>query len=240
MSYRMAWRQVVTRTLIAGVSLLISVPALALDAQRLLYRDEEPGIDAYVTRFLITPGFLRMDYGEDADDYLLYDRDADIAYNVVHSASNITVIKSKPVTVPAGEPLTLEKREKATDAPDIEGRKVSHWELMVNGSVCTSLLAVDGLAPDAVDAMRGLYLILAAQRADSRSALPADLRNDCDAATYVYAPVRHLDQGLPVGERNFDGRARTLMDIRVLNDVDGALFALPEGYRRFEMGLMGH
>lgn len=228
------------RALVLGLALVLSLPVLAAEAQRLLYRDEEPGIDPYVTRILVTPGHLRMDYGEDKDDFLLYDRAADVAYNVVHSASNIVVIKSKPVVARDDSSMKLEQREQPTDAPDIEGRKVRHWVLTVNGNTCTDLLAVEGLAPDAVDALKGLNLILAAQRADSMKGMPADLHNECDATTYVHAPTRHLDFGLPVGTRNFDGRARTLMDIRVLKDVEEVLFTLPEGYQRFEMGLMGH
>ena len=58
------------------------------------YLDQEPEQAAYVSRILVQGDLLRMDYGHDAEDFILYDRHAGMVWLVAHGERDHTVPQS--------------------------------------------------------------------------------------------------------------------------------------------------
>ena len=63
------------------------------------YMDQEADAGGYVTRYLVTDRFLRMDYGRDREDFVLLDRREKRAYNVNHERHEVLVFEMSPLTI---------------------------------------------------------------------------------------------------------------------------------------------
>ena len=53
---------------------LVSCSNPTTPAAVLYFVEQEPGVEPYRTRMIVTAGFLRMDEGQDSQDFLLFDR----------------------------------------------------------------------------------------------------------------------------------------------------------------------
>ena len=62
------------------------------------------------------------------------------------------------------------------------------------------------------------------------------MQTPCFLSRHVYAPARHLLEGLPVSEWDESGYRRTLVDYRENGMVAADLFELPDDYERFSPG----
>jgi hypothetical protein len=237
------------RVLCVLLPLLLPVAAMAVEAVVLEYHEWEPDRPAYANRVTITPGFLRQDIrsGSEPDsetgpqptskDFLLFDRAAATVYSVDADAHTILVMKGGRAV---GEsPIALQLSEHSVspaDAPTVAGRPVLVTEYRVNGELCYRSSSVPGLSPEAVAAWQEFNTVMAAQRAVTLGHTPAEQLDPCLLATAIFAPVRHLQQGLPIREDNPIGISRELLDFRPVVEVDAALFRLPEGYRSITIG----
>ena len=101
------------------------------------------------------------------------------------------------------------------------------FTLSVKGVVCSEGVAARH-AMDAARAMAEMKAILAATQYRVWKASPPDLQHDCDLANQVWNSGTTLTLGLPLEEREFTGRSRTLESETQL-PVDPGLFRVPEG-----------
>ena len=64
--------------------LLLATPLAAqpLTALVLQYQEWEPGGQPYAARVMVTPRFMRQDFGPGDPDFLLFDRHAGVIYSV--------------------------------------------------------------------------------------------------------------------------------------------------------------
>ena len=225
------------RVLCVLLSLFLSAPASAIEALVLDYREWEHDRPAYDNRVMITSEFLRQDMGSDSEDFLLFDRTAATVYSV--DAEARTVLEMGGAEVVGESPIPLELSEHSytpAEAPKVAGRSVLVTEYQVNGELCYRSSSVPGLSPDAVAAWREFNTVMAAQRAATLANTPEEMLVPCMLATAIFAPVRHLQHGLPIREDNPTGISRELRDFRPLVEVDATLFHLPDGYRRIAIG----
>lgn len=203
----------------------------------LMFQEQEPGVEPYATRMLITQNFVRMDDGVDASDYVLFDRQLQTIYSVSHGNRTILVVHSKPVE---GEPpMELEmdaKKSEHPNAPEIVGTKPVEYALTVNDTVCSKVMAVPDLLPEGVEALREFQRTLAGQHAENLPKTPVDMLDPCFVAYQVFAPVRHLQYGFPVQQWDANGTSRALVDYKQGLEVDPSLFSLPESYQRMGVG----
>ena len=191
-------------------------------------------MDPYNARLLVTPAYLRLDDGVDDGDFALFDRASRVIYSVTHRDRTVLEIHPRPVDVPA--PLALvQSVEKvaAADAPAVGGHQPQQLRLLVNGEQCYSLVAVDGLLPDAVTALRAYRGVLAGEGARVLPQVPADMQDPCDLALNVYAPSWQLEFGLPIQEVDSQGKGQALLDYNAAYPVDDSLFTLPKGYQHY-------
>lgn len=216
-------------------ALLLSASALAQEAMLLVYQVAEQGAAPYVTRILITPDHVRMDEGAESATFTLFDRNAELLYNVSFRDKTVLVMKPAVEVLPENKALVMTHSEQTdAEAPDIVGVKPVNVELLANGESCTQLVALPGVMPAATAALRELKSTLARVQAASVASRPFDLQEPCDLATNIYGATRTFEFGLPILERDA-GRMQRLADMAEQFAAEDSLFQIPEGLRRIEL-----
>lgn len=209
--------------------LLALLPGLAFarQATEILFEDTDPGEPPYLSRVLILGDKLRLDYGQDADNYSLYDRRAKRLYVVSHEVERITEIPAGKarLRLPKGWRLTLSKQA---------GGAEQHVQVKLNDKICLELKAVPGLLPEASRLLGDLRRALAASQAAAWKVTPADLRDPCFLALDVVRAGIEYDYGLPLSLQYGDGRSRIYRS-HAEREVADELFALPAKYQRFKL-----
>lgn len=207
----------------------------------LLYQEQEPGIDVYRTRIIVTPEFVRMDEGVLESDFTLFDRGAGVIYSVSHE--NRTVLSIQPSADTSGKavesPLSLElsvRKNLDAQAPEVAGEQPVHYSLLVNGVTCKELMVVPSLHPRAVHALREFRRVLAQVHKQNLANTPPEMQDPCFLAHDVFQPGRSLAYGLPIREWDAAGRKRALVDYQGNYATSPELFDLPEGYRQHPFG----
>ncbi|MCK9529781.1 MAG: hypothetical protein M0R77_04360 [Gammaproteobacteria bacterium] len=219
---------------------LLSAAAEATPASVLVYEMAEPGVDGYPARYLVTADYLRLDDGQDAGNYVLYDRRTRIIYNVVHADRTIGEIHWRAVEQPMPQGLRI-KEEAVTlggEAPNVGGRTPFRRQLYVGERLCLDAVVVPELMPDARAAMAAMQDVMAGEHAAMIPHIPADMQDHCDLAVNVYKPGWAARLGLPVEQREFNGRRWSLVDFRAEVETATGLFTLPVDYRRFNISEM--
>lgn len=207
-------------------------------ATALYFSEQEAGSEPVPTRMLVTEQHLRIDYGQDDEDFILFDRKAPAIYSVNRTDKTILVITPLPVAL--AEPARF-RHEVAKDAetyPPVAGKTVSHYRLLTNAKQCYDVFAADGLLPQAVAALREYHSTIAGEHAAAMQHTPKEERNDCDLANFIFAPARHLEFGFPIRQEDMTGNVRQLVDFRLDQQFDPKLFHLPEGFRHYRASEM--
>lgn len=226
------------RLLLCGclfLTVLISCSDPTTPAAVLYFVEHEPGVEPYRTRMIVTAGFLRMDEGQDSQDFLLFDRADGSIYSISSAEKQVLVIRPRPVELKPPEKFTHRVVTDAAAFPAIEGRKVTHYELLTNEKRCYDLHAAEGLLPGAIVALREYRLILAGQQALSASLTPTEMQSSCDLANNVFLPVRHLEYGFPVRLTDMTGRTMELVDYKTDFRATADMLKLPAEYKRLTL-----
>lgn len=206
----------------------------------LLFQETEPGVDPYATRMLINNAYVRMDDGNAAGDYVLFDRDAETIYSVSHANRSILVVHSKPVVGQSPIPLEMDaRRSKHPDAPPVAGQQPVQYTLLVNGQSCSQVMVVPGMLQEGIIALREFRRVLAGQHAENLPKTPKEMLDPCFVAYHVFAPVQHLQYGFPIQQWDTEGVGRSLVDYDEAFKTDSELFVLPQSYQRMGVGLGG-
>ena len=202
----------------------------------LLYQEEEAGIEPYPVRVMINPDFVRFDDGHAGSDFMLIERATRTIYNVSHEEHSILVIANPPLAHQLPNDLLLtEERDIDDSAPLIAGKHPVHIRYLANGEECYQAIVVPGLLPEATAGLASLAVILGERQLGELQSVPKELQTPCFLSRYVYAPQRHLQEGLPVQEWDAAGYRRTLTDFRAGETVSRELFELPLDYQRMQL-----
>ena len=205
----------------------------------LSYEEAEAGVEAYPVRILVVPGYLRMDDGHDHDDFMLFDRNNRTIFSINHEDRDILVIEhSAPGQGQAVLPDINLGIDKTVDrnAPLISGKAPEIYRFTADGDVCLEAVVVPDLLQPAVQALSEYGRLLAEHQLTTLDNTPVEFRTPCYLSRYVYAPVRHLEKGLPIQEWDNKGYRRTLTGYRDNVQIDLKLFELPSGYNRHTLG----
>lgn len=203
----------------------------------LMFGDQEPEVDPYQTRLIITPDFMRFDDGEGATDFLLFDRSKKAIYSVVQSNKSVTVITSDPREVKSPIELKLSNKtiDDMKDAPSMEGVKPVHHVYLSGEQVCFEVLSVPGFLPAYNRAMMEFNSVLANDAKLTLNSMPADMHNGCSLAKSVFAPNRHLQKGFPIQLWGPDGTQSVLLDFKRDYEADKTLFEIPASYSQLNI-----
>jgi len=205
----------------------------------LLYNVEEPNVDPYESRIIITDKYIRLDDNNDGNEFVLVDRAEKIVYSVSDENDAILVVKHQAVSIaPPLELKTDTKRTPDKNSPKIDGHDIAHYIFNVNGEACQDALIAEGLLMNATAAIAEYRRILAGQHAKTFNSTPADLHNTCDMALHIFQSDRYLKFGLPIHERDHTGYQRSLIDFDDAYEPKPSLFILPENFEQFSIDEM--
>lgn len=211
---------------------LLSCAALTARADSMTevsFMDQRSDSGGSVTRYLLTDRYLRMDYGQERDDYVLFDRQEKRVYNVTHDQRTIMLIEPGSVSIPKPDKWKV-KEDLLQEVP---GKR--SFDLEVNEIKCSRITAAKNFLPDFVDALGDFNELMAATQAATYLATPPELRHPCELARYVLEPRRWLSSGFPLYEANMDGSIRRLLDYKAGMPIRSSLFILPEAYRTIRL-----
>lgn len=197
------------------------------------FSETENNLSEQSTRMLVTKKYLRIDDGKSSNDFLLFDRKNKTIYSTNSLDQRTLVIKAQPLN--RKSPIKLENtlKEIPTDAPSIEGNKVTHLELSTNKKICYDVFAVAGFLPDVTAALKEYRQALAGEQALVIDAMPLEMLQACDLANNIFYASRHLEHGFPVRLKETNGRFRELVEYKKNTKIDAGLLKLPEGFTKF-------
>ncbi|NWG86329.1 MAG: hypothetical protein HXY26_02275 [Hydrogenophilaceae bacterium] len=209
--------------------LLMLLPGLVFARQttEILFEDTDPGEAPYLSRVLILGDKVRLDYGQDAEDFTLYDRRAKKLYVVTHSAERITEIPAGKARLKLPKDWRLAVEKQAAGAEQ-------HVRLKLNDKLCLEIRAVPGLLPQASRLLGDLRRALAANQSAAWQMMPEDMRDPCSLWLDIVRAGIEYDFGLPLTLQYGDGRSRIYRS-HVVREAPAGLFELPAKYQRFKL-----
>ena len=192
--------------------------------------EQEKGIESYPVRMIVTPDFMRMDEGNDTDDYLLLNRKESVVYSINHESQSYYQFNAgKSPSVLATRPKVIKSSNDTSDMPTFRDIKPIHTTYSTDEKSCYDVISIPGLNQQAVDAMREYLSIMSRQHAKSLGHTPVELQQKCMLVNFIFEPTQHLEKGFPLRERDFRGYSRSLIDFET-KSVDQQLFTVPENY----------
>jgi len=207
-----------------------------VNADWLLYEEQEQGTGQYPVRILVSKNYVRFDDNYDASDFLLLDRRSRTLFSVTHEERSILVIAGKPADTALPPALVLtEERNEEGDAPRIAGKVPVHIRFKANGVLCYEAVVIPGLLVKVAEALSEHAHLLGLRQLNSLETVPETMQTPCFLSRHVYRPERHFMEGLPIREWDAAGYLRTLVDYREKQKVSRDLFVLPDGYEEFRM-----
>ena len=194
-------------------------------------------------RMIITNGYLRIDDGPQAEDFILYNRRNKIIYNVVSEEKSIMVIDSQDAVhdkkskgVKPAFPILWNVESQTSNAlmrsDDKNSASATHYRLKLNQKECYNLVTVDQGMENPLNAMREFRQSLAAHLKTQYK--PQD-GQECYEAVNIFTPINHLHQGFPIREWSIYGYQRFLVNHRKMIIFPKKLFELPEGFEKINL-----
>jgi len=210
----------------------LSLSAVAADMTEIRYLDQERDQTAYTSRVLVLGERLRMDYGHDEEDFILYDRRARMVWLVAHGERRLTGIPARPMKTvaktaawPQGWRLAQERQ--VSDANAL-------FQVRLNDQLCVEFKSAPILKAE-TRLLRDFRRALAGNQADAWNGTPEALRQPCTLVVDVRQAGMEYQQGLPLAIRYWDGRSRVYQS-HATRTAQAALFELPTAYQRFVLG----
>jgi len=209
----------------------VSSKPLSLEIQ---YSIEEPDLEPYISRVIMTDDFMRIDEGEGSTSFVLFDRKKKVVYSVASDNDAILIVNERKIPDESPVPITDSVREvKDDNIPTIDNKKAVQYFFDTNGVNCYQAFIVAGFLPRAVETYKEYRRILAGDHAFTMSNVPADVLEPCDLSMNVFSSTRLFDKGLPIHERGPHGFVKTLLSYNEEYKPAAALFELPKDYGRF-------
>lgn len=191
------------------------------------YEEKEPEQPAYLNRILIFGERLRMDYGRDDEDFILYDRRADTAWHVVREGRRLVGIIASPVRFSWPRTWKLTQEQFPSGANSL-------IQVRVNDQLCAEFKSAPMLKEEA-RLLRDFRRALAGNHATTWRVTPEELRHPCVLAMDIREAGIEYRQGLPLAVRYWDGRSRVYQSHQA-REARPELFELPGDYSRFMIG----
>jgi hypothetical protein len=195
------------------------------------FDEQEPGIDPYPVRYIVTPDYMRSDDGLDDGDFLLFDRRQRKIYSVARAARTVLAIDGNGEPPKAPQTLAWHVRERAdARAPAIAGIAPLEVALEAGDEVCHTALVAPGFLEPVRAALQEFSQSLAVQQLRTLGNTPPEMQTPCFLSSYLYATDFHVSRGMPLADWNAAGKRREMTDYRMETSVDEALFLVPDDY----------
>lgn len=222
-------------TIAALLSLICTGVGAAGTGTLLWYAEQEPGVDPYRIRYIVSRDFMRSDEGSDEGGFVLLDRKEKQIYNVIPQNRTILRIDGKGELPQVPEDLSIEiKRSVDEKAPQVAGKVPVTLELVASQQVCYSAVIVPGHLEQVRAALQEFAQALSVQQSRTLALTPQEYQTACFLSRYLYATDFHLQQGIPLVEWTQQGHRRELLDYQTGVELDEDLFELPEAFTIIE------
>ena len=205
---------------------------------KILFIEQEPGVEPYQTRLIVTGDYMRFDDGEGSIDFVLFDRNKNIIYSANSGEQTVMSVAAKKIAdmkPPFELKQDVKKLGALKDAPKIQDKSPLHYQFFTNDTLCYDVVAVKDLLPDVVKAMQAFQAVLASDSKLTFNTMPADMHNACNMSMSTFAAGQHLQYGFPVQEWTPAGTGRALIDFDINYKADKKLFELPENYQLYSV-----
>lgn len=191
------------------------------------YEDRDTDQPAFLSRILVFGERMRMDYGQDDDDFILYDRRDNVTWHVSREQRRLVGIVAIPQKSlwPKDWKLTQENLPSGSN---------ELTQVRVNDKLCVEFKSAPILRVEA-RLLRDFRKQLAGNQSVSWNATPEELRDPCALAIDVNEAGIEYRRGLPIAVRYWDGRSRVYRSHQILR-ARRELFELPSDYERFMVG----
>ncbi len=208
------------------------------DAVKLVYQEQEEGVDPYIVTFTVTGDHIRIDDESDNSGYIVFDIDKNTIYSVSHFDNSVFVIEQHPEKKSDADfDIDIEYRV-IENAPTISGKQVYNYRVKANSGeqseICMDIQLVPGLLPGVSKSLQGFQKIISGQNIKSLEKTPAEYQTPCYLADQVYNEGDYYSKGLPVHEWHSNNKMRLLMDFEDVK-VDAAIFNIPQDYRQYSL-----
>lgn len=206
----------------------------------LFFKEEEPGIDPYLTRMSVTDKYLRIDDLSESEQsgYMLFDVDAQIIYSVGHANQSVLVIKPYTFEVPKISDKLIVEDVLLKDAPKISGKAVRSYRVELRdkhmSELCTSVQYVPGLLPEIGKVLQHWQRVVSGNQVKTLDHTPLEFQTPCMLSDQVYNTGDYYAKGLVIQEWHSNNKSRLLQDYS-RKTFDERFFTVPEDYRQFSL-----
>lgn len=187
----------------------------------------------HMLRVIITDQFIRLDNGRESQDYILYDRNEALIYNVVSEEQSIMVLGEENVAVTPG--FTMDWVVESQNSHALmrsslgEQTAAKHHKLYLNNKACYNVVTLENILQAESQALAEYYSALAKELKRSYNSM---IDEPCFAAINLFAPKKRFSFGFPYREWSDYGYQRFLVEYRQKIIFPVRLFELPENYKR--------
>jgi hypothetical protein len=218
--------------ILTALFILASRLAMAADipVTQLILEEVEPGLDSYTTRILVNKRYLRFDDGDDAGDFVLFDRVMGEIHNFNHDdQSEVIIQRAAPVNLDVSIPFSIQSNV-LENAPRVGNMQAVENRYIAEGKLCKTSINFDGLLPDVARALVQYRYVLMQQNQKTISTIPDSVKTPCYLANNYFHQSDELQMGFPVHVRDYQGREKRLLDFAEIKK-SSRLFGRPEGYQ---------
>lgn len=223
--------------IVFGLSSCVNEPNDAL----VIFTEQEKDVEPYQTRMIVTKEFVRVDDGEGATNYILFNRNKKIVYSINPDEKSVMAIHEKKLKEgdifepPFKLTHSVKKMPEMKDAPTIKGESAKHYQLITNDKICYDVVAIKNMMPNVVEALKEFHAHMATDSMVTFNNIPKELLEACEITSTTFKPSRQFDFGFPIQEWGNNDYSRSLVDYNDNYKADPKLFGFPEGYKHYSV-----
>ncbi len=195
-----------------------------------IIEESEPGLDPYLSRYLLSEDFLRLDDGSDRSDFILFDRQTREIHSFNHEDRTHMLIVAKQAGAVDFKVDYKVYKKTLPDAPEINGNAPVEYQFFADAKKCKQVVSEKTLLPDLTQVLIDYEKVLAEQAKSTLSRIPDSIRTGCYMANNYLHVTDYLQGGFPLHVIDDRGRQKRLLTFRNLQKPSSILF-FPAGYR---------
>lgn len=208
------------------------------NAVKLVYQEQEEGVDPYLVTFTVSSDYLRIDDDSDNSGYIVFDINKNKIYSVSHFDKSILVIPQYPeIKHDPDFDLNIEYQI-IESAPTISGKQVYNYRVKAivgdKSDTCMDIQLVPGLLPKVSKSLQSFQKVISGQQVNSLEKTPAEFQTPCYLVDQIYNKGDYYAKGLPIQEWHSNDKKRQLMNFEE-TEAGAEIFELPQEYRQYSL-----
>jgi len=204
------------------------LPNLEYAGDLLVFSEVMDQREEEMVRMLVTKNYLRIDSGPNAEDYILFDRNKKLIFNVIAEEKSIMQIDTEKFDRSPAYKIRWNVESQTSSAlmrsDDNGAASATYYHLKLNDKSCYNIVTVDKGMEEPLAALKEYRESLSHQL--KRYYRP-DKGQECFEAVNIFTPLHHLHKGFPIREWSAYGYQRFLVDYKKKIIFPKSLFELP-------------